>query len=123
MRLRRTFVRLPWVGLLLALLLPGSVDFHPVEEGHDLLASHAEEVYFPAAAHPDQPLHMEPAHPVQRPHCPACLHQQQIRGMDLGAAVRILPPVPRAAAAYESCVDAACASRRPSGARAPPSLS
>lgn len=123
MRLRRTFARFPWVGLLLALLVPGSVDFHPEGEVHDLLPSTGAGVYFPEAAHPDQPLHLERAHAVQRPHCPACLHHQQIRGMDLRAAVRIAPPVARGAASYDTGGRVVSASRRSSGARAPPSLS
>ncbi|HYO13731.1 MAG TPA: hypothetical protein VE685_11105 [Thermoanaerobaculia bacterium] len=123
MRLRRTFARFPWVGLLLALLVPGAVDFHAAEEAHDLLPSLGGGVYFPEAAHPDQPLHLERADPVQRPHCPACLLHLQVRGMDLRAAVRIAPPMGRTAVTRAADASAASASRRPSGARAPPSLS
>lgn len=110
-------------GLLGALLVLGVVDLHPAEKSHFALAP-PESLYFPEAAHPGQPVHLEAADsPAQQPHCAACLHRFESRAEPLrlivaavpysGGSGLWLPPAPRAHGG----------GRRPDGARAPPLFS
>jgi hypothetical protein len=111
-----------WAGLFATVLLLGVVDWHPAEEsshGH----SHAGEIYFPSASHPSQPAHFEAAAPAQGPVCPACLHHLRTSGAHLLPVAALVPPAPEAAAAPDLALPSAHGSRRPSGARGPPSLS
>jgi hypothetical protein len=114
---------LPWAALLAALLVLGAADLHPAGEAHSPLAPAGDTAYHPEASHPDQPLHLEQAFDPQRPHCPACLHRLQTSGAHLRAAASVAPLLPRAAVRAQDGPAARSASRRPSGARAPPSLS
>lgn len=113
------WLRLLAHGLLCAVLLLGVVDIHPDKESPEPLAG-AESVYFPAAAHPGQPVHMETASPVAHPRCAACLLHLQTRGAHLQSVSAILPP---AALRYLQPVPESRAVRGVrslSGARAPP---
>src|SRR5688572_28778094 len=67
-------------GLLCLALLLGALDFHPAEGGHESPVLAGSALYFPGAAHPGQPIHVEEADPVQRPHCAVCLHRLETRG-------------------------------------------
>lgn len=117
------WARFPWAGLLAVLVLLGAVDLHPAGEEHGLVPFAGDEAYVPEAAHPDQPLHLEQAGAAERPHCPACLHHLQTRVAHLSAIAAVVPPAPRAGAAGEVRSLPSAISLRPSGARAPPSLS
>ena len=119
-----SWLRRVFHGLLGALLLLGAVDLHPAEELHFPLVPSGESLYFPAAAHPGQPVHFEAAHySVQQPHCSACLHRLETRAEPLRLIVAAVPysggsklwlaPAPRADRG----------GRRPDGARAPPLFS
>lgn len=107
-------------GLLCLALLLGSVDLHSADATHEPLALSSGSVYYPAAAHPGQPAHIEQADPVQHPHCAACLLRLQTRGACLQPAGSILP----ADLTFRLCLapapSAALVARRSSGARAPP---
>src|SRR5688572_6876349 len=95
-RVERRFLGQSWwgtgaLGLLCLVLLLGSVDLHPADATHQPLALSGASVYYPAAAHPGQPAHIEQADPVQHPHCAACLLRLQTRGACLQPAGSILP--------------------------------
>jgi len=111
----------PWVALLGLLLLVGGVwDVHPHGERHSFLEALGTSEYSPEAAHPEQPLHLEPGTVVSQPHCPACLHRLQLGGIYLEAAADLVPPAPRERLPAQDdprCARGTCA---PSGARAPP---
>jgi hypothetical protein len=87
-------VRTALAVLALALLLPGLVDWHGTFEGH-----HAEGAaplagaYFPAASHPDLPLHLEGAAEGEVRPCAACLNLQ-LRAAAPGRTVLAAPPEP-----------------------------
>jgi len=124
MALRRLLARAPWAALLSTLLLLGSVELHPAGEAHEPLAQGGVGgVYFPEAAHPDEPLHLEQAHPVEVPACPACLLRLQTSGAHLCTVARVAPPEPRTASSIAALPLALRSASRPSGARGPPSLS
>lgn len=112
-----------WAILLAALVLFSGLDLHLDGKGHGLLPSGGDDVHVFEALHPDQPPHMEAAHPAKRPLCPACLHNLQTRGSHLRAAAVLAPPAACLAPAREARWVPAGSSRCPSGARAPPSLS
>lgn len=116
-------MRAPWAGLLAVLLLLGAVDLHPAGEEHGLVPLDGDKLYVSEATHPDQPLHLEQASAAERPHCPACLHPVQTRAFHLPAVSLLAPPAPQLASAGDVGDLRSDASRRPSGARAPPSLS
>ncbi|HEX6904911.1 MAG TPA: hypothetical protein VF789_34705 [Thermoanaerobaculia bacterium] len=119
MWLRRT----PWAVLLIPVLLLGAVDWHPAEDLHGATASGPGEVYFPGAAHPDQPVHFEQADPAHRPLCPVCVHRMQTSGAYLPLSVVLAPPVRQAREAVEAAPLRSSTALRSSGARAPPVLS
>ena len=103
-------------GLLCLALLLGALDIHPVEGAHEAL----ERTWYPAAAHPGQPVHMEAADPVQRPHCTACLHRLETRGACLEPAAFVQPADLTFRLWLTPAPSAEPGSRRPDGARAPP---
>lgn len=106
-------------GLLGLVLLLGAIDVHPAERVHELPGI-GETLYFPGAAHPGQPIHIEEADPVQRPHCAACLLRLETRGACLQPAALVLPADLTFRLWLAPTPSAAPGSRRPSGARAPP---
>ena len=103
-------------GLLCLALLLGALDFHPAESAHELLA----QAYHPGAAHPGQPIHIEEADPVQRPHCAVCLHRLETRGACLEPAALVQPADLTFHLWLAPAPSAKPGSRRPGGARAPP---
>ena len=107
-------------GLLGLALLLSALDLHPIEETHDALALAGERLYFPGAAHPGQPIHVEQADPVQRPHCSACIQRLETRGACLQPAAQVLPADLTFHLWLAPAPSAEPGSRRPSGARAPP---
>jgi hypothetical protein len=106
-------------GLLALVLLVGAVDLH-VQEALEPLGPAGESLYYPGAAHQGQPVHVEKADPVERPHCAACLHHLQTRGAHLQPVSSALPadltfhlwPAPAPSASRIA--------RSPFGARGPP---
>jgi hypothetical protein len=94
-RLHASHSAFPWRALglwaLAALLLAGSLDLHPADEGAEPFAGG--ELYFPAAAHPEQPEHLETSPSAERPHCAACLNRYQ------GGAAGLPRPLAQAAPA------------------------
>ncbi len=65
----------------LLLLLPGVAELHAPGIEHSVGAESAGAVaYFPAAGHPNQPLHAEPAQEAEHEPCAACLHRLETRG-------------------------------------------
>lgn len=103
-------------GLLCLALLLGAIDLHPAESAHEPLQLS----YHPGAAHPGQPIHVEEADPVERPHCGACLHRLETRGACLEPAALVLPADLTFRLWLASAPSAEPGSRRPDGARAPP---
>lgn len=94
--LRRTVLAV----FALALLLPGLLDQH----GHGGADAHrvdeagvrrAGAAYFPAAAHPDLPLHLEDAEGGEVRPCTVCLQSFQSRGTTPDRASFTVPPAPR----------------------------
>lgn len=73
-------------GALVLLVLGGAFEIHGAGEGHFPAQHHHEGLFFPAASHPDQPLHVEGATPAERPHCAACVLRVQTSGVQLPAA-------------------------------------
>lgn len=71
----------------LLLLLPGLFELHAPGSEHSFAAESARTAvaFFPAAEHPNQPLHVEPAQEVVHDPCPACLHRLETRGGALAA--------------------------------------
>ncbi|HYG61136.1 MAG TPA: hypothetical protein VEL74_01025 [Thermoanaerobaculia bacterium] len=112
----RTF----WVPLLAIALLFAGLDLHPEGEPHGPLALTGSETYFPEAAHPTLPDHVEAAHAAERPHCTACLQRLGSLGVQFEAAVSLAPPLPRVAMLPAGDPSLLRRSLRPSGARAPP---
>ncbi len=109
-----------WGVLLGLLLLLGALDFHPAGELHSLLEPLGPSEYSPEAAHPGQPIHLEPGAVVSQPHCPVCLHRLQLGGIHLAAAAELLPPATRDRLSATSDPGCARGTFSPSGARAPP---
>lgn len=103
-------------GLLCLALLLGALDIHPAEGAHEPL----ELTFHPGAAHPGQPVHVEEADPVERPHCAACLHRLETRGACLEPAALALPADLAFRLWLAPAPSAKPGSRRPDGARAPP---
>lgn len=122
MAVRRSLPRPLWALLLVALLLPGVLDLHPAGEQHEPLAAGVQGVYYPEAAHPDQPIHLEQGSPVKVPPCLACLHRLETSGVHLREVARVAPPVPQAPVGCETGPLPVRTASRPSAARAPPSL-
>lgn len=112
----RTF----WVPVLALALLVAGLDLHPEGEAHGPLALAGSETYFPEAAHPTLPDHVEAAHAAERPHCTACLQRLGSLGIQLQASVALAPPLPRLALLPAADPSLLRRSLRPSGARAPP---
>jgi hypothetical protein len=110
----------PWGALLGLFLLLGALDFHPAGDPHSLLDPRGASEYSPEAAHPEQPVHLEPGTVVSRPHCPVCLHRLQLGGLHLAAAADLLPPAPRERLSTTGGPRCARGTFSPSGARAPP---
>lgn len=111
----------PWGALLgLLLLLAALPDVHPAGERHALLEPLGASEYSPEAAHPEQPVHLEPGAVVSQPHCPVCLHRLQLGGLHLAAAAELVPPAPRERLSTTGTPCCACGTFSPSGARAPP---
>jgi hypothetical protein len=119
----RGWTRFPGAGLLVALVLLSALDLHLDGKEHGVFPPGGDGIYVPEAVHPDQPLHLEQAHPEHRPVCTACLHHLQIRGARLRAVATLVPPASCLAPAVEARWVPSGSSRCPSGARAPPSLS
>lgn len=107
-------------GLLCLALLLGALDIHPVEGAHESPVLAGSALYFPGAAHPGQPIHVEEADPVQRPHCALCLHRLETRGACLEPAVLVRPADLAFHLWLAPAPSARPGSRRPDGARAPP---
>lgn len=110
----------PWRALLGLLLLLGALDVHPAGELHSLLGPPSE--YSPEAAHPGQPVHLEPGTVVSQPHCPICLERLQLGGLHLAAAAGLVPPA--SWQRLSATVDPGCFRGifSPSGARGPSAL-
>lgn len=115
--------RTPWSVLLIAVLLLGALDWHPVGEGHGNAAPGEAGIYFPGAEHPNHPAHFEQADPAHRPVCPVCVHRAQTSGAHLRPAATVAPPPPRTREALELAPPRLSRAQRPSGARAPPAIS
>lgn len=110
-------------GLLCLALLLGALDLHPAHPGemaHESRVLSGGGPYFPGAAHPGQPIHVEEADPVQRPHCAVCLHRLETRVACLEPAALVLPADLLAQLWLAPDPGAQPASRRCDGARAPP---
>lgn len=107
-------------GLLGLVLLLGALDLHVQENAREPLSPAGESVYYPGAAHPDLPVHVEQADPVQRPHCAACLHRLETRGAHVQPVSSALPVVLTFHLWLAPAPSAARIARSPSGARAPP---
>ncbi|HWM93414.1 MAG TPA: hypothetical protein VN493_21820 [Thermoanaerobaculia bacterium] len=107
-------------ALLCVALLLGALDLHPADAPHEPLSLGGEAVYFPGAAHPGEPVHVESATPVEQPHCAACLHRLETRGACLEPAVLVLPADLTFRLWLAPAPSAAPGSRRAAGARAPP---
>lgn len=110
----------PWSALLGLLLLLGALDFHPAGEHHSLLEPLGSAEYSPEAAHPRQPVHLEPGSVVSRPFCPVCLQRAQLGGLHLAAAAGLLPPAPRERLSVAADPVRARGVFSPAGARGPP---
>ncbi len=107
----------------LLLLLPGVAELHaPGFEHSAMLESAAAVAYFPAAGHPNQPLHVEPAQEAIHEQCAACLHRLETRG---GAPVAYAESTPLAVSG-RLCLGAPLARRAglasPTRGRSPPRL-
>ncbi|HEX5757630.1 MAG TPA: hypothetical protein VF121_00390 [Thermoanaerobaculia bacterium] len=115
----RSLLRSFGLAALALLLLAGAVELHPAEEAVSPLAG--PQHYFPEAAHPEQPLHVEAAAAVERPHCTACFRGLQGRGAAPAAGLRQgIAPLPERPAGAAS--PAPLHAPRPSTRdRAPPS--
>jgi hypothetical protein len=110
-----------WGVLLGLLLLLGALpDVHPAGERHSLLEPLGASEYSPEAAHPGQPVHLEPGAVVSQPHCPVCLHRLQLGGLQLVAAAELVPPVAREPLPAAGDVTWAGGTFSASGARGPP---
>jgi hypothetical protein len=86
-------------GLLALLSLVLSVDLHlpglPGDDHQHLLVEAGGGIYFPAASHPEQPVHVEAAAAAQRPSCTACILRLQSLGAFLSSEGAGAPPVTR----------------------------
>ena len=109
-----------WGALLALLLLLGALDFHPTGELHSLLEPRGASEYSPEAAHPGQPVHLEPGAVVEQPHCPVCLHRLQLGGLHLAAATGLVPPAAQDLLPAAGDPALVRGTFSPSGARAPP---
>jgi hypothetical protein len=109
-----------WVALLGLVLLLGTMDFHPSGELHSFLEPLGSSEYSPEAAHPGQPLHLEPGAVVARPHCPVCIQRLQLGGLHLPVATRLELPAPRVLWLAAADVPSLSCTSRSSGARGPP---
>lgn len=111
----------PWGALLGLLLLLGTLpDIHPDGASHSLLEPLRASEYAPEAAHPGQPVHLEPGAVVSHPHCPVCLHRLQLGGLHLTAAADLVPPATRELLALPGDSRSVRGTFSPSGARGPP---
>jgi hypothetical protein len=109
-----------WGALLGLLLLLGTMEFHPAGERHSLGEPLGVSEYSPEAAHPGQPVHLEPGTVVSRPHCQACFHRLQLGGLHLAPASELVPPAGRDLLPAPGDLAFARGIYSPSGARAPP---
>ncbi len=107
-------------GLLCLFLLLGALDLHLEADALEPLSPGESSVYHPGADHPGQPVHIEPADPVQQPHCAACLHRLETRGAHLVPAFSALPVILTSRLIPPPAPNASRVARASSGARAPP---
>ena len=119
MRAEQRFHRWMGHGLLALVLLLGALDLH-VQEAREPLAQAGESLYFPGAAHPGQPVHIEEADPAEQPHCAACLHRLQTSGAHVQPPSSALPAEPTIHLWHAPAPNPFRIARSPSGARAPP---
>jgi hypothetical protein len=109
--------------LALALLLPGLVEHHGASgpEGglHTEGAAPLSGAYFPAAAHPDLPLHLEGAAEGEVRPCAACLNLQP-RAATPGQAALAAPPEPERPLPFAVRSAPVRRWRAPAAGRAPP---
>lgn len=125
-RLRGRAGRARWsgrlvAGLLAPLLLFLAGDLHRPGD-HEPLFSEGQPdgIYYPEAAHPDQPAHIEQATAQERPACAACLLRLQARGASLGPAIAVAPLPARERVQLPEILAAGRVLGRTAGARAPP---
>ena len=109
-------------ALLPILVLLGVVETHPARECLCESQTQGGEVYYPAAAHPHSPPHVEGARPARRPMCPICLHLVQTSGT-LPQVAGLALPASKPAATREAVLSLTRISARKSGVRGPPSFS
>lgn len=112
-------------GLLALLSLVLSVDLHlPGLPGdaheHELLLVESGGTYFPAASHPEQPVHVEAATAAERPSCTACILRLQTLGAFLRAEAAGTPLVTRDRFQLQAAPAELPGLLRPRSARAPP---
>jgi hypothetical protein len=112
-----------WAFLATVVVLFGTLELHPDGETSHALVPSAGDSYSGSAKHPGQPAHFEASQEAHRPVCPVCIHQLQTSGACLRPGPIVAPPAPRLAPARDLASTTAGGSRRPSGARAPPSFS
>jgi hypothetical protein len=109
-------------ALLLVLVLFGLLEIHPAYEcvSESQVANGG--VYYPAAAHPHSPIHIEEARAARRPMHPVCLHLLQTNGT-LPRIAGLELPLSKPAAACDAFLSLTKISARSSGVRGPPSFS
>jgi len=116
-----------WARALSAALLPvlvllGIVELHPARECLCESQIESGEVYYPEAAHPHSPIHVEQAKAARRPMCPICLHLLQTSGT-LAQVAGLALPTSKPVAIREGVFSLTRISARRSGVRGPPSFS
>jgi len=108
----------------LLLLLPGVVELHAPGFEHSTAAESAGSAvaFFPAAEHPNQPLHVEPAQEAVHEPCAACLHRLETRGGAPAARIESATPAVSGSLYLGRSVARRAGLASPTRGRAPPSF-
>jgi hypothetical protein len=106
--------------LALLLLLPGLVERHAGSEAAGNGSGPLAAAFYPDAAHPGLPLHVDRAEQGEEPHCLACLHGLHTRSLQPTRTSGVVPPLATQPLALCTAAPAARRATAPAGGRAPP---
>ncbi|HEY7213859.1 MAG TPA: hypothetical protein VIC28_04475 [Thermoanaerobaculia bacterium] len=115
--------RSPWALFLAAVVLLGTLELHAHGETLQTAKASAANPHSLSARHPSQPAHFEAGQKSRRPLRPFRTHKLRTNDACLRPGPVVPPPAPRLAPASDPSYATTGGSHRPSGARAPPSLS